>query len=181
MGMNPYQKIKGIINDVFGFSGGEGVVLKDNAEILEVYESDGVTLTNARGKDPLVAQDFVTLNYFDTTPQAGDSHWVEIPIKHGDQGTNVDSTFVAAVGGRVLQVKVDVTEAFDAECNFTVGDTGDADRFVIAGDVKEKKIDLYEFPQYTDTIASVFRVAVPAAVLTTGEARILIEYAVPDV
>lgn len=182
MALNGWIKIKGVVGNLLGFDGGDGPQLKNASGVIEARNSGDSAYVVVRGADPSAANDLVTKSYGDTNyvDAGGALKLVEIPIAFGDAGSAVDSTFAGAVGGRVAWVKVDITTAFDADTDIEVGDTGDADRFVVAGDVKEQKVDLYEFPQYTDTIASVFRVTLAASAATAGAGRVLIAYSVPQ-
>lgn len=178
--MATFSKIRGIIGNIFSI-GVDGPQLKDNAGVLEVRDATDAAFQLLRAATPIGSDDVVTKAYHDANPPGGSLQAIEIPFGFGDVGTTVSSTFAAAVGGRVSMVKVDVTTVFDVDpASFTIGDSGQADRFVLDDDVKLTKVGLYEFPQYTDTIASTFDIAIGAAGgITTGAARALVLYTVP--
>lgn len=178
--MSLYTKIRGIIGNIFAFDGGDGPILKNNAGAIEHRNSADSAFAVARGATPVGADDLTTKAYVDSLA-SGDVNMIEILFDFNDAGSTVDSTFAGIVGGRVLDARVDITTAFDANTPIDIGDTGDPDRFAAAADIKEEKVDVYDFPQYTDTIASVFRVTVGASAATTGAGRVIITYAVPAV
>lgn len=176
----PWQKILGFVDNIVHFDSGDGAALKNNSGVLESRNAADDDYAIMRGATPVGNNDLTTKAYVDGL-DTGDAIMVEIPFDFNDAGSTVSSTFAAVVGGRVTMVKVDITTDFDvAAASFTVGDTADADRFVIDGDVKTDKIGLYEFPQYTDTVADNFDVVIGAAGgVTQGAGRVIFIYAVP--
>jgi hypothetical protein len=177
--MSVYEKIRGIIGNIFAFDGGDGPILKNNAGVIEHRNTSDSGFVIARGDHPLAANDLVTKQYVDGA-ESGDITTIEIPFTFANAAGTVDSTFVAAVGGRVLNARVEISVAFDVLVTFIFGDTGDTDRFIVTGDVKVNKIDIYDFPQYTDSIASVFRITLGAGAPTVGTGRLIVEYCVPQ-
>lgn len=179
---NPWIKFKGIIGNIFHFDSGDGPALKNNAGVIEARNAADDAYNIVRGADPVGDDDLVTKRYHDASPPAGSVQCIEIPFDFNDAGTDVDSTQAAVVGGRVVDVKVEILTAFDAATTIDVGDTASDVKFVDdtgGGEIKETKVGLSEFPQYTDTIASIFRVAVGASAATVGSGRALIFYTVP--
>lgn len=176
----PWQKILGVIGNFIEFDSGDGPRITNNSGVLESRTAAGAALAIHRGATPVGNDDLTTKSYVDGL-DTGDVSMIEIPFDFNDEGSTVSSTFAALVTGRVTMVKVEITTVFDVDpATFEVGDTADADRYVIDGDVKPTKLGLYEFPQYTDSVADVFDVAIGAAVgATTGAGRVLITYAVP--
>lgn len=174
----PWVKILGIIDDIFHFDGGDGPAIKNNSGVIEARNSGDSDFVIVRGDTPVGNDDLTTKAYVDALA-AGDVNCVEITFDYTDAGSTVDSTFAAVVGGRVLMAKLDITTAWDAAMDIDLGDTTTADLYIDNTDVKETKIGLSEFPQYTDTIASVFRVTCGASSATTGAGRVIIFYVVP--
>jgi len=177
--MSLYKKMRGIIGNIFTFDSSDGPLLKNVTGIIEARNAADSAYAIVRGATPVGANDLVTKNYVDGA-ESGDITTIEIPFTFANAAGFVDSTFAAAVGGRLLNARVDITTAFDVAVTFIAGDTGDTDRFIVSGDVKVNKVDVYDFPQYTDTIASVFRVTLGAGAPTVGVGRIIFSYCVPQ-
>jgi hypothetical protein len=175
---NPWVKFLGIVGTLLEFDSGDGPKIKYDTQLRIRNAADSADAVLS-GADPAAAQDFVTRAYHDANPPSGALSCIEIPFTFSDAGSAVTSTFAAAVGGRVTMVKVEITTAFDADTDIEVGDTADADRLVVAGEVKEEKLGLSEFPQYTDTVADNFDVTLAASAATAGAGRCLIYYTVP--
>ena len=167
----PFKKLSGIINNTFGFDGGSGSQWKyDGTTKLQARNAADDDFVNVQVLDPLTDDDAVTLRFHNANAPAGVVSALETPFAFGDQGGAVDSTAQIPAGAKVHDVIVNITTAFDngGSATFEVGDTGDPDSLVVDGDVKDTKIDQYDFPQYFTAILSVLRVTLGAGTSTVG-------------
>src|SRR5271154_3879440 len=66
--MSLFSRVAGAVASFFQFGGPGGPGLNDNAGALEAKNSTNSTFVNMRGADPVGANDFVTLEYFQANP-----------------------------------------------------------------------------------------------------------------
>lgn len=115
---------------------------------------------------------------------SGVPYKVVIDFTHANANTPVDSTAVIPTGAIVESARLDVTEAFNGT-GVSIGVTANGSSpvtLIASADLTPDEVGIYEFPlmeKLDATGTGVVRVTYAATNPTTGEARLIVEYATP--
>lgn len=176
--MSFYSKIRGTFETLFQIGKG-GPQIKNSSGVIEARNSTDAAYVNVRGLDPVAAQDFVTLTYFNANNAAAlDVAVVQMPLL---LATKVSTTAIpnnATIVGAIL----DVTTAYDAGALWNIRRTGDATKNPLAnGDSDPATIGTYHNPNLVNwgsTGAGTVTATLTNAP-TVGAATLYLFYATP--
>lgn len=163
--------IKGIGSTVQFGKGGNKLI--SDAGILKATEADGATLAKVKGADGTASDEFVTKSQLDST-FVEFTQYINTSVSYTDGTVNLGNI---TGNTAVLSVAVTVPSGWtDGTPTITVGDSGDADRFIRATDV-----DLTDAVQFQSDDMHVYSAnttltaTVSAGGASAGTATILVE------
>lgn len=176
--MSLFQKLAGFINAFVQIGGPQGSALKNNGGVIEHRNAADTAFVNARGLDPVAAQDFVTLNYFNTNPAAGTTISLRMPVGTGASQSSASNIPANAI---IESVMLDVTTPFSAGATIKIGQTGTTNLLMDTPDNFPQTVGQYYIPIDTPWGASALPLLVtvggaPAA----GAAEAKVEFSVPE-
>ncbi len=178
--MSFFSKIRGTFETLFQIGKG-GPQLKDNGGALDIRNNVDGAFVNARGADPVINDDLITLRYFNAHNAGATALTVvKMPLA---QATKISS--VAIPDNSVIwRAILDVTVAYNgASPTFKIQRTGDATVVVEdTGDSDLTAIGTYEVPQAKSwgatglgTVTATFA----GSGVTLGAAVLYVAYASP--
>lgn len=176
--MSKLAKVTGVLETLFSIGKADQVRFDVEAgDVLNIFESDGVTLANVSGADAVDADHFVTLGQINALSETGS---ICVPVAFGNQGGFVDSTAQIPAGYHVVRVWTDVTTAFDGTApTIDVGIAGDTAKFGSTSndDNCPDVVDAYICDQRTlQATDAELRVSVGGSGATQGAATVYADY-----
>lgn len=167
--------IKGIGSTVqFGKSGNK-IVYDSGNTALKFTTSDGSTLAKVKGADGSASDEFVTKSQLDST-FVEFTQYIKSTVNYNDGTVNLGNI---TGNTAVLSVSVTVPSGWtdaDSSTTITVGDSGDADRFIRTTDVdlsdavQFQSDDMHVYSANTTLTATISQGAASA-----GTAEVLVE------
>ena len=178
--MSFFSKIRGTFETLFQIGKG-GPQLKNASGALESRDPTDAAYVNHRGLDPVVAQDFVTLTYFNANNDAATGlTLVQMPLA---LVTKVSTTIIPD-DATIEYAYIRVTTAYDAGALWNVQRTGDAGVAPMAtGDSDAAVVGTYNVPQDDTDWGSTAAGTVTATLTnspTVGVAVLVIAYSTPN-
>lgn len=176
--MSLFQKLAGFINSFVQIGGPQGSALKNNGGAIEHRNAGDTAFVNARGLDPVAAQDFVTLSYFNNNPPPAVTQTLRMAVGTGASQSSASNIPANAV---VESVMLDVTTPFSGGATVSIGQTGSTALLMATGDNFPQTAGQYYIPIDTPWGASALPLLItvggaPAA----GVAEAKVEFSVPE-
>jgi len=176
--MSLFQKIAGFINSFVQIGGPNGSAIKLNGSAIEHRNATDTAFVNARGLDPVAAQDFVTLNYFNTTPATGATQTLRMAVGTAASQSSTNNIPANAI---IENIMLDVTTPFSGGATISVGQTGSTALLMATTDNFPQTAGQYYIAEDTSWGASALQLLVtvggaPAA----GVAAVRVEFSVPE-
>jgi hypothetical protein len=176
--MSLFQKIAGFINSFVQIGGPSGSALKNNAGAIEHRNAGDTAFVNARGLDPVVAQDFVTLGYFNANPPTGSTTTLRMAVGTGASQSSVSSIPANAV---VESVMLDVTTPFSGGATVSIGQTGSTALLMGTSDNFPQTAGQYYIAEDTPWGASALPLLITVGgAPSAGVAIAKVEFSVPE-
>lgn len=173
-----YEKLKGIVGDIFQFSM-DGPVLKGiDATHIGARNAADDAFINMQGADPVVDDDLVTLRYFNATPATGSVQVIRFVI---DETTPQNSVTEIPDNAYCVLCQLEITTAYDSGTTITIGDETTPAKFQVTTDNRATKLGTYQVEQ--DTLCadgpSTVEVTIAGAPVA-GAGIVTVWYVVPD-
>lgn len=123
MSLQPlYQKMRGIIGNLFGFQDGEGAQIKSiSSEILEIRDKNDTNYGILRGKNPVGSQDYAPKNWVEGLVVGGSGALRTMMLPFSFNGANISTNSIPS-GLFVFGTMLEITQVFDnAQTQIMVG------------------------------------------------------------